>query len=206
MHSVREMREAFAKEGKKLVMSAQGIPMVAGAPGVELAETIGGMSDDSTWGMMENSVPLTPGRQMAELAFNPVWRMSTLVQWGYNSSTLKQSAVACAGGDHGTDTAALLRPGLARDDHAQWEFPVRLYLWLQQQCRPLVHHDGERLAAVLVVGSTAEPALARGPVGRGAGDRHQPAFGPQAYPLHGSGGCAGCRRVAHGGVRVPPSA
>lgn len=87
LHAIRRLREAFAAEHKQLVISAQGLPMVAGAPGEELALTIQGMSDDSSWGMVENSIPFTTGRQLAEMAFNPVWKMSTLLQWGYNSSS-----------------------------------------------------------------------------------------------------------------------
>jgi hypothetical protein len=84
--SVTSLREAFHAAGKTVVISAQSIPMVAGEPGQELARTIRGMSDDSTWGMLDGSVVLTTGRQMSELAFNPVWEMSTLLDWGYNSS------------------------------------------------------------------------------------------------------------------------
>jgi lipoprotein-anchoring transpeptidase ErfK/SrfK len=88
VNAIRELRSAFAKEGKTLIISAQGLPMVAGPAAVELAGVIRGMSDDSTWGMADNSVALTTGRQMAEMAFNPVWAMSTLLQWGFNSSLL----------------------------------------------------------------------------------------------------------------------
>ncbi len=61
--------------------------MVAGEPGRDLSLTFRGMHDDSTWSMLDESVPLTTGRQMANLAFNPVWQMSTLVAWGFNSPT-----------------------------------------------------------------------------------------------------------------------
>jgi len=84
--SVRSLREAFQAEGKQLVITAQGVPMVAGDAGHELALTIRGMSDDFTWGMLDNSTVFTTGRQMGELAFNPAWQMSTLSPWGHNSS------------------------------------------------------------------------------------------------------------------------
>lgn len=86
--AIRTLREAFGREGKRLVITAQGVPLVPTAYEKELEETIRGMSDDSTWGMAEDSVPLTTGRQMGSLAFNPGWAMSTLNQWGYDSSTL----------------------------------------------------------------------------------------------------------------------
>ncbi len=88
MLSVRALRNAFAAENKTLVLSAQGVPMVAGDSGVELARTYQGLADDSTWSMVENSPVLTMGRQFALLAFNPVWRMTTLIAWSFNSSVL----------------------------------------------------------------------------------------------------------------------
>jgi hypothetical protein len=86
--NVRLLRESFKAQGKDVVLSSQGVPMVAGAAGEELSHTIRGMSDDSTWGMEHNNIPATTGRQMSELAHNPVWKMNTLLQWGYDSSNL----------------------------------------------------------------------------------------------------------------------
>ncbi len=91
VHTVRLLRESFQKEGKSLLITAQGMSLVAGRSGVELAETIRGMSDDSTFGMANNSNVLTTGRQLGEMAFNPCWKIATLIQWGYNSSTLNNS-------------------------------------------------------------------------------------------------------------------
>jgi hypothetical protein len=88
VHDVRTLREAFLKEGKKLLITAQGLTLVPMRYAVELAETIRGSSDDTTWGMWEESVPYTTGRQMAAMAFSPAWAMSTLCQWGYDSGTL----------------------------------------------------------------------------------------------------------------------
>jgi len=85
---IRTLRQGFKAAGKRLVISAQGIPVVAGPAGAELAETIQGAADDSTWGMANNSVVLTTGRQMGEIAFNPVWKLSTLLQFGFNSNVL----------------------------------------------------------------------------------------------------------------------
>ena len=89
VQNVRTMRADFAASGKRLVISAQGIPLVPSAYQDDLAQTIRGMSDDTTWGMAGESIPLTTGRQMAYLAFNPVWALSTLLQWGYNSAVLE---------------------------------------------------------------------------------------------------------------------
>jgi hypothetical protein len=89
IENVRAMRADFAAVGKRLLITAQGTPLVPIPDQEDLAQTIRGMSDDSTWGMAGESIPLTTGRQMASLAFNPVWAMSTLLQWGYNSAVLE---------------------------------------------------------------------------------------------------------------------
>jgi len=91
VHAIRELREDFAAAGKKLVITAQGLPLLPRPAEVEISKTIVGMSDDCTWGMTNESVSLTTGRQMGELAFNPDWRMSTLNQWGYNSGLLENA-------------------------------------------------------------------------------------------------------------------
>lgn len=83
--NVQALRDAFTAAGKTLVIYAQGVPMVAGEAGRDLSLTIRGMQDDSTWSMLDESPVLTTGRQMSELAFNPVWKMSTLLAWGFNS-------------------------------------------------------------------------------------------------------------------------
>jgi hypothetical protein len=88
VQDIRTLREGFQAAGKQLVISAQGIPIVAGPAGAELAQTIQGAADDSTWGMANNSVVLTTGRQMGEIAFNPVWKLSTLLAFGFNSNVL----------------------------------------------------------------------------------------------------------------------
>jgi len=85
LHSLRAMREAFAKQGKKLVLRSQGIPLVPSAYEAELSATIRGMSDDETWGMQDGNLALSTGRQMAVMAFNPSFALSTLLQWGYDS-------------------------------------------------------------------------------------------------------------------------
>lgn len=86
--AVSELRQAFADKQKQLTIIAQGLPIVAGESGEALAATIRGMSDDSTWGMVADSIPLTTGRQLAEIAWNPVWKISTQGMWAYNSGVL----------------------------------------------------------------------------------------------------------------------
>jgi hypothetical protein len=88
LHNLRTVREGFAAQGKRLLITAQGLPVIAGAAGAEVAETVQASSDDHTWGMAERSPTLTTGRQLAELAYNPVWKMSTLLQYGFVSSIL----------------------------------------------------------------------------------------------------------------------
>ena len=88
VQNIQTLRQAFQSAGKQLVLSAQGIPLVAGPAGAKLAETIQGAADDSTWGMANSSVPLTTGRQMGEIAFNPVWKLSTLLEYGFNTNLL----------------------------------------------------------------------------------------------------------------------
>ena len=85
---VRSLRDAFAAAGKSLVISAQMVPMVAGEAGRSLALSLRGLHDDFTWSMLEESPVLTTGRQLSELAFNPVWEMADLAPWGYNSALL----------------------------------------------------------------------------------------------------------------------
>jgi hypothetical protein len=38
--------------------------------------------------MVADNIPLTTGRQLAEVAWNPVWKISTQGMWGYNSGVL----------------------------------------------------------------------------------------------------------------------
>lgn len=86
--AVSGLQKAFADKKKQLTIIAQGLPIVAGESGDVLASTIRGMADDSTWGMVADNIPLTTGRQLAEVAWNPVWKISTQGMWGYNSGLL----------------------------------------------------------------------------------------------------------------------
>jgi hypothetical protein len=86
--SVGTMRDAFAAAGKKLVISAQGLPLVPLKYLDDLAQTIMGFSDDSTWGMWGENIPVTTGREMALLAFNPDWKVSEVLVPGYDSAAI----------------------------------------------------------------------------------------------------------------------
>lgn len=88
-HSIRLLRDTFAAAGKQLVISAQGCPLLPLAVEKELSKTIQAMNQDSTWSMDHENIPLTTGMQMGTLALNPDWKMSTLLQWGYNSAVLE---------------------------------------------------------------------------------------------------------------------
>ncbi|MDE1178844.1 MAG: hypothetical protein PW789_19895 [Edaphobacter sp.] len=83
--AVRSIRAAFKAEGKDVVIYGQGCPVIAGEAGRELAKTIRGMNDDTTWSMQDNSPSLTTGRTLACLAFNPVWQLNALMPWGFVS-------------------------------------------------------------------------------------------------------------------------
>lgn len=87
-HAIHLLKETFAKEGKRLLITSQGTPMMPAQYQEELAQVIRGMGDDSTWGMWEESIPMTTGRQMAGQAYNPVWAMSECFVWGYDSGQL----------------------------------------------------------------------------------------------------------------------
>jgi len=79
------LKETYRKEGKTLVITAQGKPLLSKSSAPVVAEVVQGMSDDSTWELHGEDIPFTTSRQMAALAWNPEWRYSTLLQWGWNS-------------------------------------------------------------------------------------------------------------------------
>jgi hypothetical protein len=87
-HGLEDLRTAFAAEQKKVIISAQGAPLVPMEYEDQIASIVRGESDDSTWGMIQESVPATTGRQMGVMAFNPAWAMSTLLQWNFDSGIL----------------------------------------------------------------------------------------------------------------------
>jgi hypothetical protein len=137
IRAVGNLRKTFADAGKRLVISAQGQPMVASDEAAILAETVLGMSDDSTWGMFNADIPITTGRQLGAMAFNPVWQISTLLAWGFNNSVL---------------------------DNAHWHSPVgttepsrRHYV--DRAWRAMVGHDG-RYGSVYTYGFNSNVGIA----------------------------------------------
>ncbi len=82
---VAALHDAVAGAGKRLVVSGQGVPLVPLRALEPLAATIQGMSDDDTWGGMEEDLAMTAGRQMALKALNPSWRMNSNLVWGYDT-------------------------------------------------------------------------------------------------------------------------
>jgi hypothetical protein len=86
--SVELLRTSFAADGKRLTMSGQGIPMASNADAAILARSVKGMSSDNTWGMEQESVSFTTGRQLADQAFNPEWQLGFNMVWGYDDAVL----------------------------------------------------------------------------------------------------------------------
>jgi hypothetical protein len=90
-HSVQTLKDAFVAAGKRLLITAQGCPLVPPAFAQTICDVIRGTSDDSTWGMQHDDVTTTTGKQMGAIAFNPYLQMATLAQWQYNSNTLNNA-------------------------------------------------------------------------------------------------------------------
>lgn len=86
--AVSETVGLFEQAGKHLLTVGQGIPSVPQSHEAALASRLHGMIDDSTWGMGFDDPCFSTGKQMAYLMINPSWNLSTLLQWGWNSSTL----------------------------------------------------------------------------------------------------------------------
>ncbi len=89
--NITAMRTFAEQDGKRAVLTAQGVPLVPLSALPALADTIQGMSDDNTWGAMEEDLPRTAGRQMAILAFNPSWRMRSNFVWGWDNTVFNNS-------------------------------------------------------------------------------------------------------------------
>ena len=89
--NVETLRKTFAAEGKKVVISGQGIPLTPAGPGKIIAQTVRGMSDDNTWGMWDEDIPKTTGRQMTYMAYDPWWDLNSNVVWGWNSAIINNA-------------------------------------------------------------------------------------------------------------------
>lgn len=85
---LHHFRDRFASEGKRVLIQAQGAPLVPLKQAEVISDVVRGMNDDNTWGMAQSSIPLTTGRQMGILAFNPFLAMTTLGSWGWDDSVL----------------------------------------------------------------------------------------------------------------------
>jgi hypothetical protein len=88
IHSMQNLHDDFAREGKTLLVSAQGVPLVPGKEAGVVGQMVQGANDDATWGMLRESATLTTARQMSDLAFTPSLLMATHLCWGYNSAAL----------------------------------------------------------------------------------------------------------------------
>lgn len=88
VNNLRALRSAFAAAGKRIYIQAQGIPITPMSDEDEIAAVVRGTNDDSTWGMTQESIPLTTGRQMAYMAFDPAWGLDDLMHWGWDSAIL----------------------------------------------------------------------------------------------------------------------
>jgi hypothetical protein len=86
--NIRNLRDSFAREGKKLVLTAQGAPVMPLSQAREIDEVIRGSSDDCTWGEAASDMLYTTGRQMGAVALNPTLSMSTLNEWQWLSGIL----------------------------------------------------------------------------------------------------------------------
>ncbi|RMD81506.1 MAG: hypothetical protein D6820_05040, partial [Lentisphaerae bacterium] len=79
------MAAAFRDAGKTFDLSGQlwtcFPPSVAG----RAFKIINGVNDDSTWGMVEDSIPKTTGRIFSTMALAPALRMQALLMWGFDS-------------------------------------------------------------------------------------------------------------------------
>jgi hypothetical protein len=86
--NVRNLRDSFAKEGKRLLLTAQGAPVMPLSAAGEIDSVIRGCSDDNTWGEAASDLLFTTGRQMGAVALNPTLSMATLNEWQWLSGIL----------------------------------------------------------------------------------------------------------------------
>jgi hypothetical protein len=85
---VRNLRDSFVREGKKLLITAQGAPVLPYSQAPEIDAVIRGSSDDCTWGEADSDMLYTTGRQMGAVALNPTLSMSTLNEWQWLSGII----------------------------------------------------------------------------------------------------------------------
>ena len=87
--NIRNLRDSFAHEGKRLLLTSQGMPTMPLSAAPEIDSVVRGTSDDNTWGESEQDLIFTTGRQMAANALNPTLGMATLNQWQWVSGMLQ---------------------------------------------------------------------------------------------------------------------
>jgi len=87
--NIRNLRDSFTHEGKRLLLTAQGMPTMPLSAAPEIDSVVRGTSDDNTWGEAEQDLIFTTGRQMAANALNPTLGMATLNQWQWVSGVLQ---------------------------------------------------------------------------------------------------------------------
>ena len=88
LRSFRAIRETIEGTGRRFGINAQGIPLLPPEAAAEIGSRLRGMSDDDTWGGLEEDFPLTAGRQMIHLAFNPGWQLVSNLVWGWDNTCL----------------------------------------------------------------------------------------------------------------------
>lgn len=81
----RTIRGIAEDNGKTMLHSGQGMPLLPPAAATEIGQVLRGMSDDNTWGCFDEDFPLTAARQMTTKAFNPGWRIGSNLVWGWDN-------------------------------------------------------------------------------------------------------------------------
>lgn len=81
----RTIRAIAEDNGKTMLHSGQGMPLLPPAAATEIGQVLRGMSDDNTWGCFDEDFPLTAARQMTIKAFNPGWKIGSNLVWGWDN-------------------------------------------------------------------------------------------------------------------------
>lgn len=174
VQNVETLRQTFAAEGKTLVISGQGIPLTPAGPGKIIAQTVRGMSDDNTWGMADEDVSKTAGRQLAYMAYDPWWGLDSNFVWGWNSAILNNSYWFAPVGTtepsrrHQSDRAwratidgdgnyrSMFTYGYGMNGGSSYTMSLNDWQenWLMQERQSLIYPDGP-IGAGLIIGSSA---------------------------------------------------
>ena len=174
VQNVETLRKTFAAEGKTAVISGQGLPLMPAAAGKIIAQTVRGMSDDNTWGMWDEDIAKTTGRQLACMAYDPYWALGSNFVWGWNSAILNNSYWYAPVGTtepsrrHYSDRA--WRATIDGDGHYRSMFTYGYGMnggtsycmnqndwqqnWLMQERHSLIYPDGP-IGAGMIIGTSA---------------------------------------------------